>query len=97
MNATDAEFQKLVNLWGAVIKLAIRDALKLRIVRNRPELSEWETKKYGRLLRHPDPIEFLESDRFREICFSIGASPDGILGEIRRCEPGLKALDIKPE
>jgi hypothetical protein len=92
MNADDFEFQKLVNLWGAVIKLAIRDALKLEMVRTRPELLQWETKKYGRLLRHPDPIAFLESDRFREICFSIGASPDGILREIR-----LRALDIKPE
>lgn len=70
-----------VQMWGAVIKLAIRDAERLAEMRNQPDIFKWEEKKYGRLIR-ADPWEFLGSEWFREICYMTGANPDKILAGI---------------
>tara|TARA_Y100000310_G_scaffold9631_1_gene10336 strand:+ start:3366 stop:3647 length:282 start_codon:yes stop_codon:yes gene_type:complete len=80
------QYSAHVRLWGAVIKLAIRDARRLREVGGRTELPEWEYKKYGRILSEASPQEFFESDWFRQICYMSGANPDAIRAAICRVE-----------
>jgi len=80
------QYSAHVRLWGAVIKLAIRDARRLRDVGGRRESPKWEQRKYGRLLTDTSPQEFFDSDWFEEICRMTGASPETIRAAIRRAE-----------
>lgn len=73
-----------VRLWGAVIKLALRDARRLEEARGRPPLSKWEHLKIERLTKETSPETFFASDWFRQICYMTGSDPSAILYAISK-------------
>lgn len=97
MGLEQEQYLAHVRLWGAVIRLAIRDARRLREVAGRTELLQWEYKKYGRILTETSPQEFFESDWFRQICYMSGADPEAVLAAIRKHENKPEEADTNAD